>query len=294
MSWIETRIKIKLNYRKCFKKKAHEVKIQYNKVKKSWIHSTYTPSVYFLYILGRKNIKINSWTTSFIRCHLVLLRRKRCHIFSDAGVFRRRASYYALRRGTFSEFLTFCPRILSTATLWRRGQAKPLWPCGERWAHSARREGQLRSWSMAWLGLAVMRGVLYMKDFIYMWQRTSFPVMVPAGWWCTQPGPVSQLCCSGFTWRNGVGSRRGRINTSAESGTTLAQTLPPRSTKPSSLSHLWGCKYIKRGYMRYHFITRCRSFAMHVHRNKPALNLHWATEVIIDARGATTSRLVDK
>lgn len=51
--------------------------------KTSWIHTTYTPSVYSLYILGRKHRKINSWTTSFIRCHLFLLQRKRCRIFSD-------------------------------------------------------------------------------------------------------------------------------------------------------------------------------------------------------------------
>lgn len=62
---------------------------------------------------------------------------------------------------------------LTTAALWRRGQVKSWWPCGERWARSVCGEGLLRIWSMIWLGVAVMRRDLYMKAFIYMFQNIS-------------------------------------------------------------------------------------------------------------------------
>lgn len=81
-------------------------------------------------------------------------------------------SYCALW-GPWQNFL-IPPHTLATtiATLWRWGQAKS-WPCGERWAHSAYKEGQLCIWSMVWLSLTVMRRVLYMKHFIYMFQKIS-------------------------------------------------------------------------------------------------------------------------
>lgn len=62
---------------------------------------------------------------------------------------------------------------LTTAALWRRGQVKSWRPCGERWARSVCGEELLRTWSMIWLGLAVMRRDLYMKGFIYMFRNIS-------------------------------------------------------------------------------------------------------------------------
>lgn len=62
---------------------------------------------------------------------------------------------------------------LTTAALWRRGQVKSWRPCGERWARSVCGEGLLRTWSMIWLGLAVMRCDLYIKGFIYMFRNIS-------------------------------------------------------------------------------------------------------------------------
>lgn len=83
----------------------------------------YTPSVYSLYMLGRKNLKINSWTTSFIQRHLFVLRRKRV-IFSAMPAFFDAVHHITLHEGEpFQNSLLSA--LVSSALLPFEDEAKP-------------------------------------------------------------------------------------------------------------------------------------------------------------------------